>query len=85
MHTYQLDKPDNLVALLEESVAKHPNNPVLRLYDVKIAPEISPKKNIGSALLALIAVMLVSLAYRPLMPDFPRGSMSVGVALVCWG
>jgi len=26
MHTYQLDKPDNLVALLEESVTKYPNN-----------------------------------------------------------
>src|SRR3990172_2152323 len=26
MHTYQLDKPDNLVTLFEESVAKHPNN-----------------------------------------------------------
>jgi long-chain acyl-CoA synthetase len=26
MHSYQLDKPDNLVALLEESVAKHPDN-----------------------------------------------------------
>lgn len=26
MHTYKLDKPDNLVALLEESVAKYPDN-----------------------------------------------------------
>ena len=26
MHTYQLDKPDNLVALLEESLAKYPDN-----------------------------------------------------------
>lgn len=26
MHSYQLEKPDNLVALLEESVAKHPDN-----------------------------------------------------------
>lgn len=32
MHTYQLDKPDNLVALLEESVAKYPNN---RLFGTK--------------------------------------------------
>ncbi|MDQ1277361.1 MAG: long-chain acyl-CoA synthetase, partial [Thermodesulfobacteriota bacterium] len=32
MHTYQLDKPDNLVALLEESVAKYPDN---RLFGTK--------------------------------------------------
>ncbi|HAJ27747.1 MAG TPA: long-chain fatty acid--CoA ligase [Syntrophus sp. (in: bacteria)] len=32
MHTYQLDKPDNLVALLEESVAKYPKN---RLFGTK--------------------------------------------------
>ncbi|MEI6313691.1 MAG: long-chain fatty acid--CoA ligase [Syntrophus sp. (in: bacteria)] len=32
MHTYQLDKPDNLVALFEESVAKFSNN---RLFGTK--------------------------------------------------
>jgi len=63
-------------------IAKYPDNPVLRLYDVKIAPQISPKKNVGSALLALVAIMLLSLGYRPFMPDFPLGSMSVEVSLL---
>jgi phosphatidate cytidylyltransferase len=63
-------------------IEKHPNHPFLKLYDLKIAPQISPKKNIGSALLSVIAIMLLSLAYRPFLPDFPLGGMSVGIALV---
>jgi len=63
-------------------IGKYPNNALLKLYDIKIAPQISPKKNIGSALLTVIAIMLLSLASRPLMPEFPLGNMSVGVALL---
>lgn len=63
-------------------INKYPSNALLRLYDLKIAPQISPKKNIGSAFLSVIAMMLLSLAYRPFFPEFPLGSMSIAAALV---
>jgi len=63
-------------------IERHPGQPLLKLYDRKIAPEISPKKNIGSALLSVIAVMLLSLAYRPFFPVFPLGAMSMDIALL---
>jgi phosphatidate cytidylyltransferase len=63
-------------------IERHPSHPLLKLYDLKIAPQISPKKNIGSALLSVIAVTLLSLAYRPFLPAFPLGTISVAVALL---
>ena len=63
-------------------IGRHPSHPLLKLYDRKIAPQISPKKNIGSALLSVVALMLLSLAYRPFFPDFPLGRMSVEVSLL---
>jgi len=67
---------------MDPLIERHPNHPLLKLYDRKIAPQISPKKNIGSALLSVVAVMLLSLAYRPFFPDFPLGAMSAGIALL---
>jgi phosphatidate cytidylyltransferase len=45
-------------------------------------PRISPKKNYGSALLTVVVIMLASVVYRPFLPPFPYGQMSVNVALV---
>lgn len=63
-------------------IARHPASTFWRLYDRKIAPAISPRKNWGSALLTVLAIMGMSLAYRTLLPVFPRGVMSVQVALL---
>jgi len=63
-------------------IGRHPNNTLLKFYDLKIAPQISPKKNLGSAFLSVIAIMLLSLAYRPFLPDFPLGNMSMAMALL---
>lgn len=62
-------------------IAKHPDSAFWKLYDIRIAPQISPKKNVGSALLTVGAIMLMSLAFRPLLPEFPLGTMSKPVAL----
>ena len=68
--------------LTAPQIAKHPDNWFWKLYDIRIAPQISPKKNYGSALLTVVVIMLMSLAYRPFMPEMPLGQMSVKVALI---
>jgi long-chain acyl-CoA synthetase len=47
MHTYQLDKPDNLVALLEESVAKHPDNRLIGTKNKQGVYEWATYREIG--------------------------------------
>jgi phosphatidate cytidylyltransferase len=68
--------------LMAPLIRTHGQNVLLRLYDLKLASEISPRKNLGSALLTVFAIMGLSLAYRPFLPAFPRGAMSVGTALL---
>jgi len=80
---------DVIVYLFGKSMApligRFPHNALLKLYDLKIAPQISPKKNIGSAFLSVIAIMLLSLAYRPFLPDFPLDRMSAEISLLLGG
>lgn len=63
-------------------IVRHPDNVFWKLYDIRIAPQISPRKNIGSALLTVGVIMLMSLAFLPLLPKFPLGAMSKPVALL---
>ncbi|OQA29534.1 MAG: Phosphatidate cytidylyltransferase [Verrucomicrobia bacterium ADurb.Bin345] len=63
-------------------IARHPDSAFWKAYDIRIAPQISPKKNVGSALLTIATIMLMSLAYQPFLPAFPLGRMSVGVSLL---
>lgn len=63
-------------------IARAPGNRFWRAYDWKPAGAISPRKNIGSVLLATLATMGLALALRPLLPAFPHGPLIVEHALL---
>ncbi|MBN1269682.1 MAG: phosphatidate cytidylyltransferase [Kiritimatiellae bacterium] len=68
--------------LMAPIMEKNQGKAWVRLYDLRIASEISPKKNLGTSILSTVVIMLIALAYRPIMPAFPLGRMSVPVALL---
>jgi len=47
-----------------------------RALELRVAPDISPKKTWAAGLLAAVLVAALSLVFTPLMPSFPDGEMS---------
>lgn len=50
--------------------------PLRRTLELRVAPDISPKKTWAAGLLAAVFTALLSLPFAPLMPSFPEGTMS---------
>ncbi len=61
--------------LTDPLVARHPRSRFWRVYGWKVAGEISPRKNLGSILLAALATVGLALALAPALPPFPRGAL----------
>jgi phosphatidate cytidylyltransferase len=47
-----------------------------RLLEAKIAPDVSPKKTWSAGLCAAVLISAMSLAFVPLMPEFPARNLS---------
>jgi phosphatidate cytidylyltransferase len=54
----------------------YPANPLARIFDIKIAPTINPRKTWGAGIVTAIIVAFSSMAFLPLMPEMPKGRMS---------
>lgn len=51
---------------------------VKRGLELRIAPDVSPKKTWSAGLLSAVLISILSLLFVPLLPDFPDGNMSYG-------
>jgi len=52
------------------------------LLDYRVAGDISPKKTWATGIVSAVIVALLSLAFVPLMPQFPNGRLTYGYSLI---
>jgi len=61
---------------------KNPQNIFFKILNSKIAKDINPKKTWGAGLIAAFLISLLSLLFVPVMPQFPRGSLTYSFAAI---
>ncbi len=55
---------------------KVPRNTIFKILNTKIAESVSPKKTWGAGILTALVVAILSLAFIPIMPEFPKGRLT---------